>query len=271
MITKSIVGITIGILLFVSTAHASELNRILLYSSSNLSGHEVFAECNPGGGTSCPCTSGDVAMSKTKTFGMVTANPNTSHTWVNAIGNKTFIEQLPNNRSIDLSVYKYSVETRLPLLPKADINQTRNPQGIHTMIQMYDGRNALWQANKHTLEAVIYWELNPFTSEYGKIKIFTDPAYTLIDTGMKVTPDVRWHRFEIIADFIKQEYRSITIDGKTKNLSGTKLLSVSQPTWGEEVTLAITTESLPAWPLSECTYTFSWSQAFRNILFYELF
>ncbi len=138
------------------------------------------------------------------------------------------------------------------------------------MIQLYDGRNALWQANKHTLEAVIYWELNPFTSEYGKIKIFTDPPYTLIDTGIKVVPDLRWHTFELTADFKKQEYRSIVIDGKTKNLSGTKLISVYQPTWAEEVTLALTTESLPAWPWQECTYVFSWSQEFRNVLFYKL-
>ena len=270
MSIKNIVGITIGVLLVARGVYAAELQRILVYSSSNLSGHEVFAECNPGGGTSCPCSPSDVAMSQTKTFGTVTANPNNGNTWVNAIGNKTFQEQLPNNKPIDLSVYKYIVETRLPVLPRANTNQKKNPQGAHTMIQLYDGRNALWQADKHTLEAVIYWELSPFTSEYGKIKIFTDPPYTLIDTGMKITPDLRWHKFELTADFKKQEYRSITIDGKTKNLFGTKLISVNQPTWGEEVTLALTTESLPAWPWQECTYIFNWSQEFRNILFYKL-
>jgi parallel beta-helix repeat protein len=56
------------------------------YASHNLSGHSVAAECNPGGGTNCPCSDEDVSIASYDCYGEVTSNVRGIHTYVNAIG-----------------------------------------------------------------------------------------------------------------------------------------------------------------------------------------
>lgn len=240
----------------------------LIYSSQNLAGHPVVPECNPGGETGCACSEADVSLESFDGYGEVTSNVRDVHTYVNAIGHKKFIENFPNGETITLGVYEYTGQVNLPTLPISDTNQIKNPQAVHMMIQLWDGRNALFPSNKTTLEGTIYWELNPWSTEYGKIKVYTNPLI-LTDTGIKLIPlsTTHWHTFTLIADFRSQKYVSITIDGDTRNLSNFELARVPQPSWGKEVSLSITTESLASWPQQSCTHIFSWPTRFRNLKF----
>jgi len=239
---------------------------ITLYTSSNLTGHLVAAECNPGGVTACPCSEADVSILADQ--GIVTSNPRGNNTWVNAIGYKKFIEQLPNNQPISLGIYQYQGQFRLPQIPIQDITKD-NPEAVHLMIQLWDGRNELLQADKQTLEGTLYWELNPWHKDYKQIKVYTpnpaaSPPLILVATGIVLEPNTDWHSFGLIVDFNKQEYVSVTIDGETKPLSGIKLARVHQD-WGEDVFLSITTESQAVWPQPDCSLSFKWSTHFRNL------
>jgi hypothetical protein len=127
-----------------------------LYSSQNLSGHEVVSECNPGGGSSCPCSEQDVALQAFDDYGEVVANPQQQHTWVNAIGHKKFVEAFPDTTPITLGIYSYRGRVSLPTIPFPNVDQTENAEAVHMMIQLWDGRNALFQSNKTTLEGAIY-------------------------------------------------------------------------------------------------------------------
>jgi len=238
----------------------------VIYTSQNLSGHALFAECNPGGGTNCPCSPEDVQLISFPDYGKVISNAREQHTYVNAIGYKKFTERFLDNRPIRLGAYKYTGQFRLPALPNPALSQVENPQAVHVMIQFWDGRNALYQSNKTTLEGTIYWQLNPWESDYGKIKVYTEPLQ-LVDAGIALAPDTEWHSFELAVDLVAQEYLYITIDGQRSELSGVDLAQVHHPEWGEDLSLSITTESLATWPQYECTHVFKWTTYFRNLSF----
>lgn len=238
----------------------------LLYSSKNLSGHTVADECNPGGGSSCPCSSLDVSLNSFDDYGAVTSNPREVNTWVNAVGYKKFLETFPNEQSISLAKYKYTGEFRLSGTPVPDVTQRNNPQAIHAMIQFWDGRNALMNSNKTTREGAIYWDLNPWTPDYGKIKVYVKPV-TLTATEIVVTPDLQWHSFELVIDIIAERYVSITIDNQAKDLSDLELARVTHNDWGNEVAMNITTESMATFPQGACSSIFTWTTDFRNIEF----
>lgn len=241
----------------------------LIYSSLNLAGHSLFPECNPGNASSCPCSDADVSLLTFDNYGEVTSNVRTVNTYVNAIGYKKFVESLPSGEAISLGVYTYRGEVNLPTLPNPDAAQTNNPQAVHLMIQLWDGRNALFPSHRETVEGTIYWDLNPWVaSEYGKVKVYTK-SLNLVDTGIKVIPTAmtNWHSFEVVVDLKSQKYISITIDGDTRDLSALELARVSQPSWGNEVSLSITTESLATWPQADCSNVFSWATRFRNLEF----
>ena len=235
-----------------------------LYTSSNLTGHSLFAECNPGGGTNCSCSSTDASIQSFAGYGEVTSNPRHVNTFVNAEGYKQFIENFPTG-AIELGTYKYEASTKLPVLPAIDMEQQQNAAGAHMMMQFWDGRNELWQADKRAVEAVMYWELNPWDPDYGKIQLYTNPAFTLVDSGITIIPDTNWHDLELVADFVNQKYISITADGQTKYISNVNLIQVSHLDWGNEVAFAISTESAATWPHENCEYIFWWTQQYRDL------
>lgn len=237
---------------------------IPIYSSSNLSGHAVAPEWLGGE----KATAQDIELKSLKTYGEVVSNLKYRDVYVNAIGHKKFIERFPSGKALHLGQYRYEAYIQLPLIPKSDVTQKENPQAVHTMIQFWDGRNALSKSNKTTLEGAIYWDLNPWTSnEFGKIKVYTYPV-KLADTGLKLDPDTSWHKFELIVNLRSKRYVSITVDGQTKDLSKIPLAQVTHPDWGSEVSLIITTESLAAWS-KDGTSAFAWTTRFRDIRFFE--
>jgi hypothetical protein len=243
-----------------------------IYTSRDLSGHLVNAECNPGGETSCPCSSADVSISSFGTYGTVTSNVSGANTYVNAIGYKKFEETFPNGDSIALGVYKYVGYIRLPIIPHEDLTQEQNAQAVHFMIQVWDGRGSLLNSNDSSYEGTIYWEINPWIQPTGEIKIYIDSTnssgYTLTETGLMLSPDTLWHRFEIIIDLTTRKYVSLSIDTSTKSLNY-QLHRVYHPDWGNDISLNITTESLAAWPQSNCSYIFTWTTCFKDLAFYE--
>jgi len=241
----------------------------VIYVSSNLSGHSVAAECNPGGVSQCPCSEMDVGLATFEEHGEVTSNVREVHTYVNAIGYKKFTETFPNGDSIALDTYRYTGQFSLPGLPAQDPYQRENPEAAHMMIQLWDGRNALFQSNKTTLEGTIFWALNPWAVDYGHIKVYTSPLQ-LINTGIIVPPDTQWHSFELIVDLANQKYVSIAVDGDSKDLSNTPLAQVYHPDWGDDVSFVITTESLASWPHDGCLYIFKWTMRFKNLALSKL-
>lgn len=231
-----------------------------IYSSSNLAGHSVAAE--KLGGTAC--SEADVSIQSLADYGEVVSNVRLRDVFVNAIGHKKFVERLPSGERIGLGTYRYTVSLQLPLVPKPDLVQQTNPQAVHAMIQLWDGRNALCQGNQSTMEGTIYWDLNPWTpAEFGKIKVYAYPL-RLIDTGLMLTPDTAWHTFELAVDLRQKKYVSIAIDGQTRNLGNIPLAEVKHTDWGHEVALVITTESLAAWPKNS-EDRFTWTTRFRNV------
>jgi hypothetical protein len=139
-----------------------------------------------------------------------------------------------------------------------------NPEAAHMMMQMWDGRNALYGSQKRTLEGTIFWQLNPWTADYGHIKIYTGPL-KLIDTGIVVEPDTRWHSFELVVNFANQRYVSIVVDGERRDVSEVPLATVHHPDWGSDVSFAITAESLASWPQGGCPYVFKWGMRYRDL------
>jgi hypothetical protein len=239
-----------------------------IYTSENLSGHVVNPECNPGGGTSCEgCGADDVSIESEAAYGRVTANTNGENIWVNAIGGKLFIEAFPDGAPISLGTYRYSYQVRLPVMPAPDVGQQENPEGVHLVAILWDGRNELFQSDRYSLEAGLYWSVNAWNlANNGKLMVYTDSdPIRLIDTGATLPPDTGWHTFEMIIDFVAQKYVSITIDGETTMLGDVDLPKVARPDWGNEVALIITQESMSAWPTEDCDTVFSWTTEFRDV------
>lgn len=237
-----------------------------IYSSKNLAGHEVADEWLGGKKI-------DEKISMIKSFddyAEVTSNPNGLPIYVNAIGHKKFVEKFPLGQKISLGTYRYTVQVKLPVIPKTDAKQKANPQAVHTMIQLWDGRDALYKAGKKSLEAAIYWEINPWLQDdFCKIKVYTKSdkpgrEIMLVDTGIRLKPDTEWHTFTLVANFEEKRYVSITIDGETKDLENIPLAEVAHPDWGNEVAFVITTESLAGWSKDyECRFT--WTTLFRDV------
>ena len=236
------------------------------YTSTNLAGHLLSPEPNPGGGTDCAWQDQDVAMASFDGYGEVTSNALGTQSWVNAIGHRKFIETLADGAPVFLGTYQYRAQIRLSSLPFPDVAQRDNPEAVHLMIQLWDGRDALFEADHSSVEATIFWELNPWRTDYGHIMVYTEPV-TLIETGISVTPDTEWHDFSITADFEAREFRSITVDGQTVDLSGVPLARVAHPEWGNEVAIVITTESLASYPGADCGTVFTWTTQFRDLDF----
>jgi hypothetical protein len=170
---------------------AASTETLIWQQFGPLNGYGVSAECNPGGHTNFPCGPADVSISTDPSgqFSQVTANPRGIITYVNAIGNIHFTNTTPDGQPIQLKSYRYVLAFRLPRIP----TKTSAPwigEQIHEMIQFWDGSNRLWNANKHTLEASVFWKLNPWDPNYGKIMVYTtsNGALTAVDTGITLAP-----------------------------------------------------------------------------------
>lgn len=247
-----------------------------IYFSKDLSGHSFVDECNPGSPPGTPlcslCSIDDVELESLGEHGVVTSNVHERNTYVNAIGYKKFTETLPTGKTISLGRYKYIGYIKLPTLPINNDQQKENPDAVHMMIQFWDGRNALYQSDKNTLEGTIYWNLNPWSDDFGKIQIYTLPCpdtCELLDSGITLIPDTSWHQFEIIVDFKKKKYVSITVNEEVTDLGKYDLAQVHHDDWGEDVSLIITTESMAAWPGESCEKVYIWKTYFKDLDFSE--
>ena len=252
-------------LVLLGSSHAFEV----IYTSSNLEGHSIAeSECNPDGGTDCACSDEDGALFSEQTHGGIVSNVRGQNTWINTIGHKKFRETLPDGMPIRLGIYRYRGAFRLPVLPAPDDTQRENPQAVHMMIQLWDGRNELFASDKTTLEGTIYWDLNPWLEDgqKGKIKVYTNPI-NLDTTGIEIAPDTTWHNFELVVDLERREYVSITVDDTSRDLRGFELARVRHADWGDEISLAITTESLAAWPQANCSSIYTWTTLFKDLEF----
>jgi hypothetical protein len=239
--------------------------EILIYRSSNLRSHQVAAE-HLGGGK---VTNRDVALRSLKAHAEVVSNPRRRKVYVNAVGHRKFVEKFPSGAPIRLGRYRYVAHVQLPRMPEADARLKTNAQAVHLMIQLWDGRNALYKSNKATMEGAIYWDLNPWTAdEFGKVKVYTHPL-KLTDTGIRLRPDTAWHRFEIVVDLEAGRYVSVAVDKHKADLRRRRLAPVSHPDWGRETALIITTESLAAWSKGGAK-AFTWTTRFRDVRFSEL-
>ncbi len=239
-----------------------------IFTSVDLDGFAVVPECNPGGDTECPCSQDDVHLDSQAGFGEVTSNYRRESCWVNAIGHKSFTGLFPDRSPIRLGAYRYAGQFRIPTLPERDIAQKVNAEAVHLMIQLWDGRDALYASHRSTLEGVIFWELNPWSPGIGKIRVYTGSGPSrLVDTGIVLRPDLQWHSFELAVDFTSRKYLFIAIDGQRLDLGSLDLARVQHPDWGSDLTVNITTESMAAYPRSGCSYAFTWTTQFKDLSF----
>jgi len=240
-----------------------------------LAGYGVSAECNPGGG-GFACGAADVSITvgsdTADRFSNVNANPRGIVTYVNAIGNRRFIDVTPDGAPLALAGYQYLYAVRLPRVPTKD-SAPWIPEQTHQMIQFWDGSNRLWPANKHTLEAASFWKLNPWRDDYGRVFVYTTDANGALarhDTGITVPPDVNWHVFDIRVDLEKRVYAGISVDGKWWNpLTNVPLARIHHQDWGSELALILTAESENAYPSSPDTVT-RWTTQFKDPKLYRL-
>jgi len=231
------------------------------YYSKNLSGHVVYVE-NVG---TAPVDENDVGLTANADYGVVSANVLRRSIYINAIGCQKSIDRFPDGAPIHLARYLYQCEIKLPIIPIASGQQI--PQAVHLMMQYWDGDSKTWDANKNTLEASIYWNLNPWLSNCGEVYIYTT-GLQLFDTGYKLSPDTDWHSFKLIADFEKKEYISITIGKTDIDLSGKALCQVQHNDWSSELSFSLTTESMNCYPSSN--EIFWWDTYFRELSFFEI-
>lgn len=239
-----------------------------------LQGYGVSTECNPGGHTTYPCGTSDVkiANSADGTCSEVTANPRGIVTFVNAIGNRHFQDHTPDGAGIQLKTYKYVYAVRLPRVPTTGSLPWVGEQ-VHQMIQFWDGNGVLWNSGKHTLEAAIYWKLNPWDADYGKILVYTMNAQGglgTIDSGITLTPDTNWHTFELRADLANRVYAGLAVDGHWNPLTNVPMAQVYHPDWGTDLSLILTAESENAYPGQSGTTVTQWTTQFKDPKLYRL-
>lgn len=241
-----------------------------------LTGYGVSTECNPGGTTNFPCGASDVAIStgsdSTGSFTQVTANPRGITTFVNAIGNIHLTNTTPDGQPIQLKTYRYVLAFRLPRIPTTT-SQPWIGEQLHEMVQFWDGSNKLWNANKHTLEAAVFWKLNPWDPNHGKVMVYTtnsSGALTAVDTGFTLPVDTNWHYFEINADLRNRVWAGIGLDGTQWNpLTNLPLAQIYHPDWGNELSLILTAESENAFPGSSNPIVTQWTTDFKDVKLYR--
>lgn len=239
-----------------------------------LNGYGVAAECNPGGTTNFSCGLNDVSITSgsdsSSQYSEVTANPNGDLTFVNAIGNIKFTNNTPDGQALALKTYRYLYAIRLPAVPTKNSAPLIAEQ-VHQMIQFWDGTNRLWNANKHTLEAAIYWKLNPWDPNYGKIFAYTMSGGNLVayDTGITLAPDTNWHVFDVRADLLNRVFAGIAIDNHWNPLTNVPLAQISHPDWGSDLSLNLTAESENAYPGSTNPIITQWTTQFKDPKLYR--
>ena len=249
---------------------------LIWYEWGPLNGYGVSAECNPGGTTNFACSAADVSIATgsdpSYVFSNVTANPGADLTFVNAIGNIKFTNDTPDGQPVQLTTYRYIYAIRLPLVPTTTSAPWIGEQA-HQMIQFWDGSNKLWPANKPTLEAAMYWKLNPWDAGYGHIFAYTtDSSGTLssVDTGIVIPPDTNWHVFEVRSDLLNRVWAGLAVDGQWNPLTNLPLARIYQPTWGSDLSLILTAESENAYPGSTNPIVTQWTTEFKDPKLYRL-
>jgi hypothetical protein len=256
-----------------ASVHPARADATLIWNEwGPLDGYGVSAECNPGGTTSLSCGLSDVSLASDSNsqYSNVTANPNGDVTFVNAIGNIKFTDTTPDGQALALTTYQYVTAVRLPLVPTTQSAPWIGEQ-MHQMILFWDGQNRLWNANQHTLEATIYWKLNPWDPSYGKIFVYTMSGGSLAsyDTGIQLTPDTDWHVFDVRADLANQVFAGIAIDDQWNSLANVPLAQVYHPDWGSDVSLILTAESENAYPGSTNPIVTQWTTEFKDPKLYR--
>jgi hypothetical protein len=257
--------------LFCMPAHAQTYTQI--YSQFGpLANYGLAFEPNPGISGSYPTTPDitDVGMVTDSSGGWtnVTANVKPRNVFVNAIANYRNTNTTPDGQPIQLAIYRYIYAVRLPSVPVASQTNPINAQVVHQMIQFWDGSNTLWQANKHTLEASIYWSLNPWQSDFGDIYVYTTDVngnLARINTGIVLKPDTNWHVFDVRADLKNKIFMGIAVDNNWDPLTNVPLAEVSHPNWGGDLSLIFTAESMNCYPGPNATYVNSWTTQFKDV------
>jgi hypothetical protein len=260
---------------FAQPAHAATFN-LIWNEWGPLNGYVVSTECNPGNSTSLPCGQSDVSIAagsdSTGQFSAVTANPRGITTFVNAIGNIHFTDNTPDGQPVMLKTYQYVYAIRLPLKPTTSSAPWIGEQ-VHQMIQFWDGSARLWPADKHTLEAAIFWKLNPWDPNHGKIFVYSMDAsgnLVAVDTGITLAPDTNWHVFDVRADLANRVYAGISIDGNWNPLTNVPLAQIHHPDWGADLALILTAESENAFPGSTNPIVTQWTTQFKDPKLFRL-
>lgn len=151
-------------------------------------------------------------------------------------------------------VYDFAVSFGLLNTPKADVSYVANPEAlVLNLIRVdEDGR---------AREAVVEWILNPWSSDYGRVKIRTPTGEKLVGS---IEPDTSWHRIRVVGDWRTNNYLRIDVDGSSILLRE-QLLFETKP-WSNSFDIYV--ELGNAW--NNCQHTFAVSALYDNIeIFYR--
>ena len=249
----------------------------VLYVSTNLTNHLISVEPWPGDPnppTTPVITTADVALVIHDDYGSVIANVRETNVYVNAIAAQRFTNTLPDSSPIALDIFKYRGTFRNTAVPAQDTNQRTNGQNAHMMIQMWDGSNQVWQANKRALEATVMWSVNAWqTNDYGKVYLYTTTTggpLELVDTGLTLPVDTNWHTVEFVANFSSKKFVSVTADGAWANVNTVNIARLLRTNWGPELLYHITQESSSAYPGPAYSNIFTWTVQYKDIEFSRL-
>lgn len=265
----------LGILTYTSRAWCEGCWEAL-YTSANLTNHLISAEPWPGDPnppTSPVITTADVKLAVYDGYAEVIANPRLTNVFVNAIAAQRFMDTFPDGSPIELDVFRYGCWFRCLAVPTTDIAQTQNGQNAHMMIQMWDGANRVWQADKVALESTVMWSLSAWeTNTYGKLLLYTTTTgpLELVDTGLTLPVDTNWHNVEFVADFVNRKFVSICADGVWADIGAVGIARLLRADWGSELLYHITQESSSLYPGPGYSNIFAWTMQYRDIAFSRL-
>jgi len=237
-----------------------------LFYSPNLEGLSLNVECNPGGGTSCPCSIDDVALEILETYGEVISNVRLRHTWANALVGKKYQEAW-GDIPIHLTKMFLAFQTRMPTIPKPSTSQIFNAEQHDWNMTIYDGRNQFGRGSHRRIEASMFRKLNPWSPDGKRGKVFVATRNGNVDSGLVIPIDKKWHNVLMIADFDKEHYVQLAVDDNFVDLSDVPLFEKYSYDWGNDIASWATIEAVSTWPQSNCQYIFAWKQQYKNFIF----
>ena len=128
---------------------------------------------------------------------------------------------------------------RLPYLPATD-NLDVNAQTIEGGLFVWDGGNT-----RLDYGLAFQWLLNPWMSNFGEMRCWTDRNGGEWQAVDRMTPDTTWHVIDFVIDF-EQQTTAIRLDGK--HIPSCFTATPKPADWGSETAARLQAEIISLYP-----------------------